>query len=391
MQYAGGQPYNQYNPQYGAYNSQPAYQYQQQPYYQQQQQPQAFQQSQPQYSGQLNTPQYGTSVPFPSPYTAPNQLQPTQSQPRPQRTHTPHPTRRHTSAGTNGQRPLRSALKNGEPRIQAVPVPVSRSRTHSGAAENRARVSSMTRTRTNSSSRMDPDHIFLSILPPNEVDISNIAFQSTVEELREKIFPMWPAGVVHQTHVGHNWHVKFAGNPWKSTGNDSILAQRMICMMFWVLAHQGYVYLTTINTGRASPRLVFIRAPADSLAHFFTMTLNHSGDKVTFINPPAIVTQTLGLSLRTTFPRQISNENVTDEGSYVIELKGGIGGMSRLGIDRDMFLAHILKHINDYAFKLDASIPMARRGLFGLGGRRELWVFKGSESWWNTQAAAGRK
>jgi hypothetical protein len=50
--------------------------------------------------------------------------------------------------------------------------------------------------------------------------------------------------------------------------------------------------------------------------------------------------------------------------------------------DENMFLAHILKYFNDVAFKLDASVPLARQGLFGMSGRKEIWVFKGSESWW---------
>ncbi|KAI0068213.1 hypothetical protein BV25DRAFT_538240 [Artomyces pyxidatus] len=232
--------------------------------------------------------------------------------------------------------------------------------------------------------------------------MSNIAFQSTIEELSEKVFPMWPPGIVHQQRHGHNWHVRFSGAPWNGSGDDSILASRMICMIFWVLAHQGYVYLTSINTGRAvgtlpaticlstellflqlkPPRLVFIRAPSDALAHFFTMTLSNSGDQVTFVNPPAIVTQTLGLTLRAAFPRRIANEHASDDGIFTIQLKSGFSGP---GVDKDMFLAHILKHINDCAFKLDASVPMARRGLFGLGGRKELWVFKGSETWWQTR------
>jgi len=54
-----------------------------------------------------------------------------------------------------------------------------------------------------------------------------------------------------------------------------------------------------------------------------------------------------------------------------------------MGPDKNLFLAHILKYINDMAFKLDASVPLARRGLFGFSGRKELWVFKGSESWWS--------
>jgi hypothetical protein len=51
--------------------------------------------------------------------------------------------------------------------------------------------------------------------------------------------------------------------------------------------------------------------------------------------------------------------------------------------DKNMFLAHILKYINDMAFKLDASVPLARRGFFGMSRRKEIWIFKGSETWWN--------
>jgi hypothetical protein len=52
-----------------------------------------------------------------------------------------------------------------------------------------------------------------------------------------------------------------------------------------------------------------------------------------------------------------------------------------MGPEENHFLAHILKYINLMAFKLDASVPLARCGIFGLGGRKEIWVFKGSESW----------
>jgi hypothetical protein len=50
--------------------------------------------------------------------------------------------------------------------------------------------------------------------------------------------------------------------------------------------------------------------------------------------------------------------------------------------DKHLFMAHILKYINDLAFKLDASVPLSRRGFFGLSSRKEVWIFKGSEMWW---------
>jgi hypothetical protein len=48
-----------------------------------------------------------------------------------------------------------------------------------------------------------------------------------------------------------------------------------------------------------------------------------------------------------------------------------------MGPEKDLFMAHILKYINDMAFRLDASVPLARHGLFGTSGCKEIWVFKG--------------
>jgi hypothetical protein len=67
------------------------------------------------------------------------------------------------------------------------------------------------------------DHIFLSISPPDGLEVLNIAYPNTVEELREHIFPMWPSGAAHQVHARHDWRVKFAGSPWSSKGQDSIM------------------------------------------------------------------------------------------------------------------------------------------------------------------------
>jgi hypothetical protein len=51
--------------------------------------------------------------------------------------------------------------------------------------------------------------------------------------------------------------------------------------------------------------------------------------------------------------------------------------LSALGPEKDLFMVYILKYINDMAFRLDASVPLARRGLFGMSGCKEIWVFKG--------------
>jgi len=71
---------------------------------------------------------------------------------------------------------------------------------------------------------------------------------------------------------------------------------------------------------------VFIRAPTDVRAHFFAMSLNSAGNRVTFVDPPVAVVNSLGLSLRTAFPRRILNEHSSEDGIFTITLKSGING-----------------------------------------------------------------
>jgi hypothetical protein len=157
-------------------------------------------------------------------------------------------------------------------RLLSVLLPCTRRQ--SGGPNIRLRRKSMSRTMSDSSSRMDPgapthislmlfslhafhkDHVFMSINPPNGLELSNLAHRATVDQLREHIFSMWPSGVEHQHHDGHDWHVTFAGRPWDPKGHQSILfvssntstccidlsilyrSQRMICRVFSVLAAQ---------------------------------------------------------------------------------------------------------------------------------------------------------
>jgi len=176
---------------------------------------------------------------------------------------------------------------------------------------------------------MDPDHVFMSINPPNGLELSNLTRKTTIDELRERIIPVWPQGVKRQHRQGHDWHVTFTGRPWDSKGDSLLQAQRVICRVFSVLAAQGYMHLTSINTGCAfkNPRLVFVRVPADPRAYFFAMSFNRKGDIVTFVDPPPALINTLGLFIRAVFPRRIVNEQVLDDGTFTITLNPGINAM----------------------------------------------------------------
>ncbi|KAI0266640.1 hypothetical protein BGY98DRAFT_1029144 [Russula aff. rugulosa BPL654] len=267
-------------------------------------------------------------------------------------------------------------------RLLSVLLPCTRRQSRS--PNNRLRRKSTSRTRSDSSSRMDPDHVFMSINPPNGLELSNVAHRATVDELRKHIFPMWPTGVVRQNHNGQDWDVRFAGRPWDPKGQQSVLfITEIICRVFWVLAAQGYVYLTSINTGRVfkGPQLVFVRAPADTRTHFFAMSFNRKGNLVTFVDPPSALVNSLGLFIRAVFPRRVMKEHVSDDTYSPSHLT--LESTVPMGAEKNHFLAHILRYINLMAFKLDASVPLARCGLFGTGGRKEIWVFKGSESLWS--------
>lgn len=53
-----------------------------------------------------------------------------------------------------------------------------------------------------------------------------------------------------------------------------------------------------------------------------------------------------------------------------------------------MVFSVILKFMNDEYFKLDASIAFGRTGLFGLGPRKETWIFKTSPRWMPVRTGA---
>ena len=45
-------------------------------------------------------------------------------------------------------------------------------------------------------------------------------------------------------------------------------------------------------------------------------------------------------------------------------------------LDKHLFMSFALQEIRALGFKLLASVPLARRGPFGMGSRREIWLFK---------------
>ena len=193
----------------------------------------------------------GVAAPFPS-YTTSTPYEPSNQFP------TPAPVRRKLSHGRTASAaptiqttpsrsgtpagPLKSAMKKQLDRAASTGgVPLVRRSTN----ESRQRVNSLTRprSRTGSVSAFVPgmvkaaswtttvltgaftytDHIFVSTVGPGELRVDNIAYQSTLDDLRELVLPMWPHGIEHEESRGDHWRVRFARRPWTTTGIDSML------------------------------------------------------------------------------------------------------------------------------------------------------------------------
>lgn len=59
----------------------------------------------------------------------------------------------------------------------------------------------------------------------NELTVENIPFDQLVDEFRQYIALAWPHGVTVEDYAKpqHKWFLRFAGNPWASSGVDSTM------------------------------------------------------------------------------------------------------------------------------------------------------------------------
>jgi len=253
-----------------------------------------------------------------------------------------------------------------------------RLRTGSGAAPPAQVVRQRTNSNPTPSMTTDffPHHIFISFVGTSELVVENIGHPEALNELREELFPLWP--VTSNESKGTTWRVHFTGGPWATDGPEGLLAWEIITRLFRLLARRGYSYLTSINTGKPPPRLVFIISQPDLTADFFLAHFSRSGHRVTLIDPPVVISEAIGANLRNALPRNIASDRVSEDNVLVIELKRN--GLGAPEVDKSLFITHVLKQINTMGYTLQATIPLARTGVLGLGRRKEIWVFKGAKT-----------
>lgn len=272
--------------------------------------------------------------------------------------------------------PLKSIMKKSQHDRSASngngDVPLSRHNSRTDQLPVRPRANSSTRPNYDSAPSFAPDHLFVVFNGSNELRLENIAYQETIEGLRERILPLWHHGVSTEESRTHRWRAQFTGNPWASSGTDAILARRLICQLYGLLYYQGYTYLSTVNISNSPSKLIFIQTPPESQVVFFTICFSHSGDKISILDCPTQFSDGLSTSLRKYFPRKVTFDRVARDGEHIIELKRGITSPD---VERSLFAACILRYFNSVGYKLDGSLPIGRAR--PLGTKKDLWIFRG--------------
>lgn len=81
------------------------------------------------------------------------------------------------------------------------------------------------------------------------------------------------------------------------------------------------------------PRLVFVGSQPDPNAHFFVLSFSRSGHRMTLVDPPPAVGDTIGIRLRQAFRPHVTSEGMVQEGILAVELRRGVfGGTSILSL-----------------------------------------------------------
>lgn len=372
-----GQPYHTYYP----------------PGYQHQQQRQPFPTSDTYNSPPWPRENYQTAQ-YPQGHLDPNTpFIPPSSEPAP---HPPRVKRANTTRPKPSYNPektqLKSAMKkNGGLRrsdtTSAAQPPLERTRTSSSA---RQRLMPMTRPNgVNSNPSYLPEHLFVSFHGTNELRMGNVAFQDTIEEIKENIIPMWPHGISTAIPVHHAFRILFNRNPWTASGSEGVIAQKMICELFTCLAHNGYQYRTSLSTGYSYPQLVFQDSGPDEHCDFFAAHISRSGHRMTLVRPLRRVGEQIGPRLRAAWPFKIAGDRTSEDEIYTIELKRTAIGAPDLS--KDVFAASALKEISTMGYRLEATVPLARTGMLGFGNKKEVWIFRGTRMRSRANSRAGSR
>ncbi|EED83957.1 predicted protein [Postia placenta Mad-698-R] len=183
--------------------------------------------------------------------------------------------------------------------------------------------------------------------------MDSIAYQETLDDLRESILPMWPQGVAAEESKRDYWRVRFGGSPWTCVGADAILCG--VCIICFSMT------LTDMRIQSTETRVSLVRG----LGTTGILVPNHG---------PNGMRKQLAQTLRPLFPRKVQSFGANEDGVHIIEVKRD--GLRSREMSKNIFHACMLREFNHLGYKLDGSVQLGKKGPLGFGSRREAWIFR---------------
>ncbi|KZT40076.1 hypothetical protein SISSUDRAFT_545984 [Sistotremastrum suecicum HHB10207 ss-3] len=219
----------------------------------------------------------------------------------------------------------------------------------------------------------EPGHIILTLESSDVLRLGNVPLATTQYTLRTMMPPLWPQGMSRDVQKDTEWIMKFRGRPWTVTGPESIMTGRLLCRVFKCLADQGWSYLAAVHSGEPPVRHVFQTSPPDLDSHFFAMMLSGNKEELTFVDCSQDLARAISRQVRNLYAPNVVREGWRNLEGYTLQIIRR--DFMRRHEDVALLIAQILKGTAERGYKLDASIPLSKSA-FGLGKRREVWIFR---------------
>ncbi|KAF9513767.1 hypothetical protein BS47DRAFT_1317208 [Hydnum rufescens UP504] len=228
--------------------------------------------------------------------------------------------------------------------------------------------------RTAKSSPMNeygPDHVFLSLS-----SVHTLKIKGTVPEalIRQQVLPLWWGGVQTTYKSRDYWVIRFKGKPWTADGEDGFRGRRLVCRLFEILGNNGCSYVSAVasTSMNHSPTLIFARTPAYFASDFFCLSFSRSRQDLYIIDAPSHLVGIITAATRASFPTSTEGTKLS-EGVYGMRLTTT---QSVKQHDLPPRFSLVFRAITAQGYRLEATVAMGREGFLGMGGRRELWIFR---------------
>jgi len=213
----------------------------------------------------------------------------------------------------------------------------------------------------------------MSLSSSNVLKLKHVPHNIPDNVFLDPLVSIWRYGIHDHRRTRSDWQITFHGAPWTCKGELGFQARRIVVVLFQILGDAGYNHVSSVSADAfsGSPTLIFAATPTFYPSHFFCLAFSGSRRKLYIIDAPEILITAVAGTVRS------SMRDATD-GSWVTQ---GIFGMELttekiMRQDLPHKLANVLHAMALNGYRLDASVAMGREGLFGMSGRKEVWIFR---------------